>query len=112
MINWPAIINYHGDDELVYVASDSEWNNEPDLSAYHYDDKDILIDSTGSVYQLSIIKDGYVEPKSSNDSVSLEHLVTLVKRHAAQQEQCCIEKISFKNINEGIQLVASMSVEY
>ena len=112
MIIWPAIINYHGDDELIYVASSTEWNNEPELSVYGYDDDDILIDSTGSIYRLSKTVKGIVAPELTNDIIPPEELINLVQKHAAQQGQCCIEKIMFKNISEGIQLVASMRDEY
>lgn len=112
MISWPAIINYHSNDELSFVANESEWNNDTDLSAYNYHDNDIFIDNNGHLYQLNIIEDGIVHPCSTKHTLSLERLTKLVQRHAALQGECCIEKIVFKSISEGIQLVASMSDEH
>jgi len=112
MISWPAIIQYHGDDELGYVATESEWNNDADLSAYGYDDNDALIDNHGRIYQLNIVDNGIVHPSSTNNTISLYQLIKLVQKHAALQGECCIEKIMFKSISEGIQLVASMGEEH
>lgn len=109
MISWPAIIKYHGDDELAYVATESEWNNDADLSAYAYDDNDALIDNNGRIYQLNIRVSDIVVPRTANNTMSLYQLIKLVQTHAALQGECCIEKIVFKSITEGIQLVASMS---
>ena len=108
MISWPAIIKYHGDDELTYVATEAEWNNDADLSAYAYDDNDTLIDNNGGIYQLNIRVSDSIIPRSTNNTISLYQLIKLVQIHAALHGECCIEKIVFKSITEGIQLVASM----
>ena len=39
-------------------------------------------------------------------------LINLVQKYAAFQGECCIEKIVFKSITEGIQLVASMREDH
>ena len=111
MISWPVIINYHGDDELASVASESEWNNDSGLSAYNYHTSDVLIDNSGCIYLLNTTEDGIVHPHSTNRTISLNQLIKLVQRHAALQGECCIEKIIFKSISEGIQLVTSMRDE-
>ena len=108
MITWPAIIKFHGDDELAYVASESQWNNDADLSAYAYDDNDALIDNHGLIYQLKLTENGIVQPLDTKNIISLYQLIKLVQSHAALQGEWCIEKIVFKRITEGIQLVASM----
>ena len=112
MINWPAIIKYNGDDELGYVANESEWSNDADLSLITYDDNDVLIDNNGHIYHLNIMENGVVYPRSTKTAISLSQLIQLVKRHAVLQGECCIEKIVFKNISEGIQLIASMCEEH
>ena len=108
MISWPAIIKYHGDDELAYVATESDWNNDTELSAYSYDDNDALIDNNGHIYHLNIAVNGTVVPRPSNNNIPLHQLIKHVQKHAALRGECCVEKIFFKSINEGIQLVASM----
>ena len=96
MIIWPAIIKYHGDDELGYVATEYEWSNNAELSAYAYDDNDALIDIHGRIYQLNITECGIVHPRSTNNVISLYQLINLVQKHAAFQGECCIEKIVLK----------------
>ena len=112
MIIWPAIIKYHGGDELAYVATEAEWGDDAELSAYAYGDNDALIDNHGRIYQLNITENGIVHPHSTNNVISLYQLINLAQKHAAFQGECCIEKIVFKSISEGIQLVASMSEDH
>lgn len=109
IINWPAILKYHGEDELIYLASETKWNNDADLSAFNYEEDDALIDNNGRVYHLNKSEKGMIHPTSTNDIIPLSQLIKLVQKHAATNGECCIEKIVFKSIAEGIKLVASMS---
>lgn len=111
MINWPAIIYVDGDDELTYVASESEWNNHPEWSAAEYDVEDVMIDSTGVVYRIGSMSSGVVQLDKTDQKISVTQLVTLVKRHAALNNACCIEKMGFRNIEEGMTIIASLADE-
>jgi len=108
MINWPAVIKYHSDDELAYVASESAWNSDADLSAFDYEKSDVLIDSHGHVYRLDYKESGIVHPIFASNIISLYEFIKLVKLHASAQGECCIEKIVFRSVKEGMQLVDSM----
>lgn len=108
MISWPAVIKYHGDDELGYIDSESEWNNDADLSACDYDSNDGLIDSHGRVYRLDNKENGVVHPVATNNTIALYQFIKLVKLHASAQGECCIEKIVFNSLKQGIQLLASL----
>lgn len=108
MINWPAVIKYHGDDELGYIDSESEWNNDADLSACDYDSSDYLIDCHGCVYRLDNKENGVVRPLLMNNTITCYQFIKLVKLHASALGECCIEKIVFNSLKEGIQLVGSL----
>jgi hypothetical protein len=105
---WPALIKHDGDDELSYVASLENWESEPTLSAYPYQDTDILIDSCGQVFELyydSMHKN--VNLKPVHIAISLLRFSELVQLHLALQAQCCISKVTFKDYQQGFDLVSS-----
>jgi len=108
MINWPAVIKYHGDNELTYVGSESAWNRDADLPVFDYEISDSLIDSDGCVYALDNKDSGVVCPVLANDNISVNEFIKLVKLHASAQGECCIEKIMFKSIAEGMKIVESL----
>jgi len=105
---WPVIIKHDGDDELTYVASLSDWQADPALSAYPYQDTDILIDADGQVFELHYDNiNSSVRLNYTQMAISLSRFSELVQMHMARLEQCCISKITFKNYQQGFDLVAS-----
>ena len=108
MINWPAVIKFDGDDELAYVGSDDEWMRDAQTHLYNHKGDDYLIDSNGRIFSLDHAHDGDISPEDSGSRISLEDFIKLVRIHASNSHRCCIEKINFRNIEEGIMLVASM----
>ena len=107
---WPVIIKHDGDDELTYVASLSDWQADPALSAYLYQDTDILIDANGQVFELQFDKfSNSVNLNYTQMAISLNRFSELVQMHLARLEQCCISKATFKNYQQGFDLVASSS---
>lgn len=109
---WPAIIKHEGEDELTYIASLANWQADPALSAYPYQDEDFLIDSDGQVFELDFdrLKD-QVSLNHSKMVISLSRFSELVQMHLARLEQCCISKITFRNYQQGFELVASTSTD-
>jgi hypothetical protein len=107
---WPVIIKHDGDDELTYVNSLPDWEADPALSAYPYQDTDILIDSHGQVFELYFDKpQKNVHLNYTQMAISLSRFSELVQLHLALLEQCCISKITFKDYQQGFDLVASSS---
>lgn len=105
---WPAIIKHDGDDELTYVATLSDWQADPALSAYPYQDTDILIDAGGQVYELHYDNiNCRVHLNYAEMAISLSRFSELVQMHLARLGQCCISKITFKDYQQGFDLVAS-----
>ena len=109
MIKWPAVIKYNGDDELVYVSSEDEWIRDAASHLYNHSDGDCLIDSSGDIFSLARAQDIIHDPPATGDRISLESFIRLVRIHASNSHRCCIEKINFRNIAEGISLIASMN---
>jgi hypothetical protein len=105
-IHWPAVIQYRGDDELRFIASRSHWAEycrAPDL---HSNDR--LIDALGAVYQLDLAA-GSLGLLQTDDRVSLNEVLDLVRAHAAVHNQCCVAKLGARSISEVIHLVEHIS---
>ncbi|MDX2477735.1 MAG: DUF4144 family protein [Gammaproteobacteria bacterium] len=110
-MNWPAIIVHDGDDELTYIASYAEWKKHVDLSVMEYGPDSQLIDSRGHVFLVDSREDEKANLVPSGQRISLEVLVRLAQRHAAISNACCVEKLGFRSINEGLAIIASLIEE-
>jgi hypothetical protein len=109
MIEWPAVIKYEGDDELTYVASETEWVRDSAMYLYNHSGNNSLIDSNGAIFSLNISGNGAISLNNTGDTISHEDFTRLVRIHASTVNRCCIEKISFRDIVDGIKLIESMN---
>ena len=109
MIYWPAVIKYDGDDELVYIGSNEDWIRDAESRLYNHKGDDYLIDSRGNIYTLDTINQSVSLPESTGSQIALEDFIKLVRIHSSNSHRCCIGKIYFRNIAEGIRLLASMN---
>ena len=110
MVDWPAVINYQGDDELTCVGSAAEWERDAKSHLYNHGG-DRLIDSSGHVYNNKYTQQHTVDSEYTGERMALQDFVRLVRVHASCVHRCCIEKISFRTIAEGVELVAAMHEE-
>lgn len=106
MINWPAVLQYRGDNELVFIAEQSQWDNDDELSGGRYDADDRLIDSTGRIFRLSD-----KDPKllSTEQAISLDELVELIRLHMSEVGLCCVSKFSAASIAEAVAMVSTFA---
>ena len=109
MIDWPAVIKYEGDDELVFVDSAEAWQRDAASHLYNHRGSDYLVDSSGRIFHFDQSGESPVSTTDSGDRISLDAFIRLVRIHASTSHRCCIEKISFRSAAEGIRLVADMS---
>lgn len=105
---WPAVIRYDGDDELTYIGSAEEWKRDAESHLYHHTGDDRLIDSRGRIYRIEHQDEQITISESADRRIRLDDFVRLVRIHASSAHQCCIEKINFRTIAEGIALIAGM----
>lgn len=108
MITWPAILKHSDDDELIYISSQSAWNNDADLHTVDYNEADFLIDLSGKMFRLTSKENQRVVPEDSGDKMELEQVLGLVKAHAAQKGSCCVAKLYAPSIAEAFKIVASL----
>ena len=100
---WPAIIEFTGQAELALIRDQSQWDSELQLHSSSFRSHDRLIDSLGSVFNLS-----NKELLSSGKSIGLDELVRLIQAHASQNGECCVAKFSAISIAEAIQMLSAM----
>jgi hypothetical protein len=109
MIHWPAVISFEGDDELCYIDSELAWRQDAESLLYHHSGNDQLIDSSGCIYKLERRHDEQIVTVGSGERIGLTDFIKRVRIHASCSHRCCIEKINFRSIAEGIRLVDSMN---
>ncbi|EKO6518049.1 DUF4144 domain-containing protein [Vibrio cholerae] len=101
MVNWPCILKLDGDDELVYLVSETDLNCEcVDLIV---SPSDRVIDSEGFVYSIAIVSDGSaVNLIGSSIQISAEEASRLIQRHEFCLAEVCLTKIQFETVAEAI----------
>jgi hypothetical protein len=109
MIDWPAVIQYEGDDELTYIASEEEWARDSATYLYNHTGNSFLIDSKGDIFSLGSNESDAATISNTGDRISLGGFIRLVRIHASTVNRCCIEKISFRTIADGVKLIDSMN---
>ncbi|NAZ92859.1 DUF4144 domain-containing protein [Vibrio toranzoniae] len=103
MINWPSLVKLDGDDELIYVASENDFQTE--CSDMILGDDDYLIDSEGDSYSLQSSSNQLSLAKRA-EQYSVENVTKLIRNHEFQKAEVCLMKIHFLTIEEAIQSLA------
>ncbi len=104
MIQWPAIIKLVGDHELIYLESQHQWDNNPEIRATHFQQADRLYDAEGREY---LIHQPFIgELEASGKVISLEKAIQLIRLHASQDGACCVSKFGAKSFKEAFDMIA------
>ncbi|MFA0380294.1 DUF4144 domain-containing protein [Vibrio sp. 10N.222.54.A3] len=103
MISWPSLVKLDGDDELIYVASEQDFQVE--CSDMILGEDDYLIDSEGDSYSLQSSSNQLSLAKLA-DQYSVESVTKLIRNHEFQKAEVCLMKIHFLTIEEAIQSLA------
>ena len=102
----PACVRFHGDDELHFIGTQDTWQQDVQLSRGKIHPDDRLIDADGHLYKLERDTDGHLRCRRVPGSLSLQEVLQLVRRHAAQDGACCVAKLSAASIAEAIAMLA------
>ncbi|UOE82793.1 DUF4144 domain-containing protein [Vibrio splendidus] len=103
MISWPSLVKLDGDDELIYVASENDFQAE--CSDMILGEDDYLIDSVGDSYSLQSSSNQLSLAKRA-EQYSVENVTKLIRNHEFQKAEVCLMKIHFLTIEEAIQSLA------
>ncbi|WP_112480422.1 DUF4144 family protein [Vibrio variabilis] len=101
MIQWPCLLKLEGDDELIFLASETELTKE--LESLIASDEDIVIDSVGRAFRMEEDSSPSVTFVAQQHALTLEDITELVRAHEFSLAQVCLTKIQFNSISEAIQ---------
>jgi len=105
------VVKYHGEDELIYVESLSEWHNDPDLSQANYEVEDRLIDNTGALFSLVAVS-SLLDHKTFialDAHILVPEFVDLVRKHAVIENYCCSAKINANTYQQVFAMVKEIN---
>ena len=105
MINWPGIIKFNNDPELIYMNNQAQWDNDADHHHSDYDELDCLIDVSGNVYSFTKKSNGKIVFKLTSGTKTLHEILDIVKSHAAHLNSCCVSKLYADSIKDAYYLV-------
>ena len=102
-VNWPAIVQLHLHDELIYIKSPRAWQDFLATDAMHLVAQDQLIDSSGQCYLFLQHANQYNLTPSGNLTVS--QFIPLVQQFAQLQGHCCSSKLLFTSFEQGFAII-------
>jgi len=115
-MNYPAIFKFEGQDELIYIASRSSFEQHYQLQQPYFTPEDLLIDATGQAYLLY----QFTQHSSSLPAFSLpvlarrfeqSELTALVQAHFFALAQSCVVKIQAPSITALFELLVDTDNE-
>lgn len=109
-MNYPAIFKFAGQDELIYIASQSSFEQHYQLQQPYLTPDDLLIDATGQAYLLQQFKrHNSTLPASSLPVSAMQfeqpELTALVQAHFFALAQSCVVKIQAPSITALFELL-------
>ncbi|MGL4713338.1 MAG: DUF4144 family protein [Shewanella sp.] len=120
-IEWPAIVKLTQNDELLYLEHQKDWLELACLYQHHFIETDQLLDSKGQRYLINVCSQSVCSQKNHEDPVGelprlrrqkqdlpLNELITWVQHHAQALGQCCVAKLAFTTIAQGIEIVRTL----
>jgi hypothetical protein len=100
LVNFPAVIKLHADDELMLIANKFAFENDHNLTNMYFQPQDILIDSRGHVFNIQKAERLYL--LKADDILPLDEIIKLVKLHLSNHGACCISKFSADSIEDAL----------
>ena len=103
---WPAVIMYHGDDELTFVNNESQWLAEAHPATSLYTEGDQLVDSEGQCFTLAQAE-GFNNgvPQRCTGLIATEAFLEKLKAHISSLGNCCVAKAHISSVAEGVAIV-------
>lgn len=106
MMKYPAIFKFSGQDELLYLATRSSFEQQFQLQQAYFTPDDLLIDATGHAYLLDQIKQQCSGLPAAIRQYELQELTALVQAHFFALAQSCVVKIQAPSVSALFELLA------
>ncbi|PSV54190.1 DUF4144 family protein [Photobacterium sp. GB-1] len=101
MINWPCFFKLEGDDELIYLGSESDLMDE--CQSLIWSDADVIVDSDGQQFTFALSKNHTFCFQMKGDPLTLEVVTALIQAHEFSKAEMCLTKIQFRAIDDAIE---------
>lgn len=108
-VNWPAVLKYAGDSELVYVSGEQAWAEDTDLHALGYQEEDVLIDSKGMLFVPQALASQQAALIPTGRQLTLTEMLSYVQLHQSCSGFCCAAKSNFATIEETVRALDEMA---
>lgn len=99
MIFWPCILKLDGDDELIYLGSESDFISE--CQELILTDLDHVIDSNGMSYLIEIKTEKPVLVKTVRILI-LDEVTQLIRANEFVKAELCLTKIYFSTVSDAV----------
>lgn len=106
MIHYPAIFKFAGQDEVIYIATQSSFDQQYQLQQPYLTPDDLLIDARGQAYLLHQFIPNSDSLPALFKQFELPELTTLVQAHFFALAQSCVVKIQAPSISALLELLA------
>lgn len=99
---FPAILQFTDDDELIYVINEEQLLHELQNS-YHAEPPQ-LIDHSGKLFTVNNLP---ANPLAFHfkAQITLSELNQRVRKHLVARQQCCVLKIEIDSLEQGFELI-------
>ncbi len=99
---FPAILQFIDDDELIYVVNAEQLLHE--LQNSYLAEPPQLIDHSGRQFTVNSLP---ANPLAChfNGQISLPEFNQRVRKHLVARQQCCVLKIEIENLEQGFELI-------
>ena len=111
MIHYPAIFKFAGQDELIYIATQSSFEQQYQLQHPYFTPDDLLIDTTGQAYLLHQFTQHSSSLPVFAKQFEQPELTALVQAHFFALAQSCVVKIQAHSITALFELLADTDTE-
>ncbi|MGL4615406.1 MAG: DUF4144 family protein [Shewanella sp.] len=110
-IQWPAIVKLAGSDELLYLDNAIDWLSLANLNRAHFiSPADQLVDSAGQRYFIHTNAGSNLPRLQQHPTtLALQEMISWVQHHANALGHCCVSKLSFTSLSQGLQIVRSLA---
>lgn len=115
-LQWPAVVKLHQDSELIFLEHQQDWLELACTHQHHFSAEDLLLDSHGNLYQIDANPlQEFDDPIgqlpqliAKIEPLPLTDFIKWVQEYAQALGQCCVAKLAFTSIHQGMNIVRSL----
>jgi hypothetical protein len=99
MISWPCILKLEGDDELIFLGSEQDFNSE--CRELIFSDDDYVIDANGLSYLIES-ESGELRLITTERILTVDEVTHLIRANEFTKAELCLTKIHFLTVSDAL----------